>query len=142
MTGKLTLKPIVSEADPGSTVAAGTEVRVVTTAEVIKGLLPKLSVGELRARGYYLGTNVSHSVKKLTEIGLIEYQRSHVDRRSARIKLTAKGRQVAEIVEALCRKHVRTVQPVGGINIEEFATVNKLLHRLERFWTDQIIYRL
>jgi hypothetical protein len=59
-----------------------------------------------------------------------------------RIKLTAKGREVKEIVEALCQKHVRTVQPVGGINIEEFATVNKLLHRLERFWTDQIIYRL
>jgi len=114
-----------------------------TQAWLIYNIADKeLSVGELRARGYYLGTNVSHSVKKLTEIGLIEYQRSHADRRSARIKLTAKGRQVAEIVEALCQKHVRTVQPVGGINIEEFATVNKLLHRLERFWTDQIIYRL
>jgi DNA-binding MarR family transcriptional regulator len=102
----------------------------------------ELSVGELRARGYYLGTNVSHSVKKLTEIGLIEHQRSLIDRRSVRIKLTAKGREVKEIVEALCQKHVRTVQPVGGINVEEFAIVNKLLHRLERFWTDQIIYRL
>ena len=25
---------------------------------------------------------------------------------------------------------------------EEFATLNKSLHRLERFWTDQILYRL
>ncbi|MES2600238.1 MAG: MarR family transcriptional regulator, partial [Pseudomonadota bacterium] len=24
----------------------------------------------------------------------------------------------------------------------EFATLNKSLHRLERFWTDQILYRL
>src|SRR5262249_48556756 len=51
-----------------------------TQAWLIYNIADKeLSVGELRARGYYLGTNVSHSVKKLTEIGLIEYQRSHAD---------------------------------------------------------------
>jgi hypothetical protein len=37
---------------------------------------------------------------------------------------------------------VRTVQQVGGINYDEFVTLNKSLHRLERFWTDQILYRL
>ena len=31
---------------------------------------------------------------------------------------------------------------VGGISADEFATLNKSLHRLERFWTDQILYRL
>jgi DNA-binding MarR family transcriptional regulator len=102
----------------------------------------ELSAGELRARGYYLGTNVSYNLKKLVEIGLLEYQRSHNDRRSVRIKLTAKGREVYEMVEALCEKHVRTVQQVGDINADGFTTLNKLLHRLERFWTDQIIYRL
>ena len=30
----------------------------------------------------------------------------------------------------------------AGISNEEFATLNKSLHRLERFWTDQILYRL
>jgi len=34
------------------------------------------------------------------------------------------------------------VEQVGGINADEFATLNKSLHRLERFWTDQILYRL
>jgi len=34
------------------------------------------------------------------------------------------------------------VEQVGGISNEEFATLNKSLHRLERFWTDQILYRL
>ncbi len=43
---------------------------------------------------------------------------------------------------ALYQKHVRTVEQVGGINSDEFATLNKSLHRLERFWTDQILYRL
>jgi hypothetical protein len=31
---------------------------------------------------------------------------------------------------------------VGGIDSAEFARLNKSLHRLERFWTDQILYRL
>src|SRR5215471_2530444 len=68
--------------------------------------------------------------------------RSRVDRRSVRIRLTDKGREVRDIVEALYQKHVRTVEQVGGINTDEFATLNKSLHRLERFWTDQILYRL
>ena len=50
--------------------------------------------------------------------------------------------EVCNIVEALYRKHVMTVEQVGGISIDEFAALNKALHRLERFWTDQILYRL
>ncbi|MGL5167389.1 MAG: MarR family transcriptional regulator, partial [Afipia sp.] len=45
-------------------------------------------------------------------------------------------------VDALYQKHVKTVEQVGGISNAEFATLNKSLHRLERFWTDQILYRL
>jgi DNA-binding MarR family transcriptional regulator len=102
----------------------------------------ELTAGELRTRGYYLGSNVSYNLKKLVEIGFLDHQRSRVDRRSVRIKLTDKGRDVRDIVEALYQKHVRTVEQVGGINTEEFNSLNKSLHRLERFWTDQILYRL
>jgi DNA-binding MarR family transcriptional regulator len=102
----------------------------------------ELTAGELRTRGYYLGSNVSYNLKKLVEIGFLDHQRSRVDRRSVRIKLTEKGREVRNIVDALYHKHVKTVEQVGGINAEEFATLNKALHRLERFWTDQILYRL
>ena len=55
---------------------------------------------------------------------------------------TLLGREVRDIVDTLYQKHVRTVEQVGGINADEFATLNKSLHRLERFWTDQILYRL
>jgi DNA-binding MarR family transcriptional regulator len=47
----------------------------------------ELSAGELHTRGYYLGTNVSYNLKKLVELGLLEQQRSSVDRRSVRIGL-------------------------------------------------------
>ena len=59
-----------------------------------------------------------------------------------RIKLTNKGHEVCDIVDALYQKHVHTVEQVGGINCAEFVTLNKSLRRLERFWTDQIRYRL
>jgi DNA-binding MarR family transcriptional regulator len=102
----------------------------------------ELTAGELRTRGYYLGSNVSYNLKKLVELGFLDHQRSRVDRRSVRIRLTAQGQEIRKIVDGLYQKHVKTVEQVGGISSEEFATLNKSLHRLERFWTDQILYRL
>jgi len=102
----------------------------------------ELTAGELRTRGYYLGSNVSYNLKKLVELGFLDHQRSRVDRRSVRIRLTPQGQEIRRIVDALYQKHVKTVEQEGGISNEEFATLNKSLHRLERFWTDQILYRL
>src|SRR6187401_1572806 len=102
----------------------------------------ELTAGELRTRGYYLGSNVSYNLKKLVEMGFLDHQRSRVDRRSVRIKLTDKGRDVRDIVEMLYQKHVRTVEQVGGINSDEFTTLNKSLQRLDRFWNDTIAYRM
>src|SRR5215475_46251 len=90
-----------------------------------------LTAGELRTRGYYLGSNVSYKLKKLVEMGFLDHQRSRIDRR-----------EVRDIVEMLYQKHVGSVAQVGGINSDEFTTLNKSLQRLERFWTDQILYRL
>ena len=102
----------------------------------------ELTAGELRTLGYYLGSNVSYNLKKLVEMEYIDHQRSRVDRRSVRVRLTEKGRKVRDIVETLYQKHVGTVEQVGGINVDEFAALNKSLLRLERFWTDHILYRL
>ena len=102
----------------------------------------ELSASELHSRGYYLGSNVSYNLKKLSETGFIDHQRSSFDRRSVRIKLTDKGRSICNIVDALFQKHVRTVEQVGAICLDEMVTLNKSLQRLERFWTDQIMYRL
>src|SRR5437899_10307901 len=101
-----------------------------------------LTAGELRTRGYYLGSNVSYNLKKLVEMGFLDHQRSRVDRRSVRIKLTERGRAVRNIVALLYEKHGRTIEHVGGISADEFTGLNKALQRLERFWTDQILYRL
>ena len=102
----------------------------------------ELTAGELRTRGYYLGSNVSYNVKKLVEMDYLHHARSRVDRRSVRIRLTEKGKEVHEIVAALYEKHVMTVEQIGGIAAEDFVILNQALNRLERFWTDQIKYRL
>ena len=73
----------------------------------------ELTAGELRTRGYYLGSNVSYNVKKLVETGYLHHARSRIDRRAVRISLT-----------------------------DKFKRLNLALVRLERFWTDQIRYRL
>jgi len=102
----------------------------------------ELTAGELRTRGYYLGSNVSYNVKKLVETGYLHHARSRIDRRAVRISLTDKGRDVHDAVAGLYDKHVKTVEQIGGIACDEFARLNQSLVRLERFWTDQIRYRL
>ncbi len=102
----------------------------------------ELTAGELRTRGYYLGSNVSYNVKKLVEMGYLHHARSRVDRRSVRISLTPQGKEVRDIVASLYEKHVLTVEQIGGVMTDDFHKMNQSLARLERFWTDQIKYRL
>jgi len=75
-------------------------------------------------------------------MGYLHHARSRVDRRSVRISLTEIGREVHAIVTALYEKHARTVEQIGGVMSDDFTKMNLSLARLERFWTDQIKYRL
>jgi DNA-binding MarR family transcriptional regulator len=102
----------------------------------------ELTAGELRTRGYYLGSNVSYNLKKLVEGGYVKHERSRLDRRSVRVSLTEKGQEIARVINRLYDRHIRSIEQVGGIGVADFRVLNKSLHRLERFWTDQILYRL
>lgn len=102
----------------------------------------ELTAGELRSRGYYLGSNVSYNLKKLVELGFINHQRSRVDRRSVRVSLTPKGEEIADVVGRLYERHVGSIEQVGGINREDFHQMNRALQRLDRFWNDTIAYRM
>jgi DNA-binding MarR family transcriptional regulator len=102
----------------------------------------ELTAGELRTRGYYLGSNVSYNLKKLVELGFINHQRSRVDRRSVRVSLTPKGKEVAEVVDGLYERHIGSIEQVGGIDLDEFRQMNRALQRLDRFWNDTIAYRM
>jgi DNA-binding MarR family transcriptional regulator len=102
----------------------------------------ELTAGELRTRGYYLGSNVSYNLKKLVELGFINHQRSRIDRRSVRVSLTPKGQEIEKIVASLYERHIGSIEAVGGINGDEFKQMNRALQRLDRFWNDTIAYRM
>lgn len=102
----------------------------------------ELTAGELTSRGCYLGSNVSYNLKKLVDAGFIHHQRSTTDRRSVRVKLTDKGREVCKVVDGLFQRQLRSLPQVGGIGGSELETMNKAMGRLERFWTDQIRFQL
>ena len=69
----------------------------------------ELTAGELRSRGYYLGSNVSYNLKKLVDLDFINHQRSRIDRRSVRVSLTPKGREIADLVGALYDRHIGSI---------------------------------
>jgi DNA-binding MarR family transcriptional regulator len=102
----------------------------------------ELTAGELKTRGYYLGSNVSYNLKKLVDMGYIHYKRSDKDRRSVRVSLTDKGLEARSVIQKLYQRQLGSIEQVGQISKEEFQGLNKALVRLERFWTDQIRFRL
>ncbi len=102
----------------------------------------EMTAGELRSRGHYLGSNVSYNLKKLVEAGYINHQRSDMDRRSVRVRLTDTGREVCDHVNALFDRQLKSVEEIGGVSQDDLAHVNKTLFKLERFWMDQIRFRL
>ncbi|BCW89098.1 hypothetical protein sos41_22530 [Alphaproteobacteria bacterium SO-S41] len=102
----------------------------------------EMTAGELRTRGHYLGSNVSYNLKKLVDMGYINHARSEVDRRSVRVRLTEKGRVVHKLCSSLFDRHTLSVDKVGGVDAGTFNGLNDSLRRLERFWADQIRFRL
>ena len=102
----------------------------------------EVTASELSKRGYYLGSNVSYNLKKLVDTGFLNHTRSRSDRRSVSISLTEKGRAVHRALAQLFAQHVLGITDEGQIAAVDLGGINKTLLRLERFWTDQIRYRL
>jgi DNA-binding MarR family transcriptional regulator len=100
----------------------------------------EVTAGELKSRGYYQGSNVSYNLKKLVEMGYMHHQRSEIDRRSVRVRLTAKGRQVRDTVAELFERHAEGLQARAILSPQTLEDINSSLKRVERFWTDQIRY--
>ncbi len=96
----------------------------------------------MRARDYYTGSNSSYNVKKLVEGGFLSYSKSRVDRRTVRISLGKRGKEIHALVADVYQKHAATIEQLGGIQADDFAAVNRSLSRLDRFWSDQIEYKL
>lgn len=100
----------------------------------------EVTAGELKSRGYYQGSNVSYNLKKLVEMGYMHHQRCEIDRRSVRVKLTPKGREVRDNVADLFARHAEGIESNGLLGRDGVQDINSSLRRMERYWSDQIRY--
>ncbi|MEM7044561.1 MAG: MarR family transcriptional regulator [Pseudomonadota bacterium] len=99
----------------------------------------QLTVGELTARGYYLGSNVSYNVKKLVENNYLSQERSPHDRRMTRVKVSQKGLELCERVDALYQKNAMELAR-DVVTEDQLQSTNEVLTSLERYWTNYITY--
>ena len=100
----------------------------------------EVTAGELKSRGYYQGSNVSYNLKKLVEMGYMHHQRCEIDRRSVRVRLTEKGREVRDHVQNLFSRHADGMEKNGLLGSDGIDEINGSLRRMERYWSDQIRY--
>lgn len=99
----------------------------------------ELSVRDLMERGYYLGSNASYNLKNLVESGYVDRAASQRDRRSARLRLSAKGQR---LYQELLRLEVAQAEALvrNDADREDLATTYRMLRRLERVWSDLVRY--
>ena len=96
----------------------------------------EMTVGELTLRGYYLGSNVSYNVKKMTENGYIAQERSVHDKRSIRIKLTEKGVALHKVLTDMLKKQEEKL-PSSKVENPDLVDLIHTMKLLERFWAGQ-----
>ncbi|MBU2359590.1 MAG: winged helix DNA-binding protein [Alphaproteobacteria bacterium] len=100
----------------------------------------EVTAGELKSRGYYQGSNVSYNLKKLVDNGYMHHERSEIDRRSVRVRLTQKGRGIRKIVSDLFATHAEGLLSRGVVDQQGIEDITGSLRRVERYWTEQIRY--
>lgn len=100
----------------------------------------EVSAGELRSRGCYQGSNVSYNLRKLVDLGYLHHQRSEIDRRSVRVRLTDKGRRMRDVVARLFATQAEGIAARGILDLSSLEEIVHALRRLERYWSDRIRY--
>lgn len=100
----------------------------------------ELSVRDLIERGYYLGSNASYSLKRLVEAEYVIRTASERDRRSARIRLSEKGRALCDLI----RRNDKAYQQLVARNeaeMRDLETTFRTLKRIEQTWSNAVRYR-
>ncbi len=97
----------------------------------------EIAIRDLVERGYYMGSNVSYNIRKLTELGYLDQRPTDHDRRSVTVRLTKKAeRAVAAVRAGEERESAVYAERLDGLC--ETDTVNEALRRLEHVWTDAL----
>lgn len=96
----------------------------------------EVAVRDLIERGYYLGSNASYNLKQIVEGGYVDRRDDDRDKRSSRLSLTPKGKDVLDKLASLEGKWAAgLLREDGGRALElTFST----LRALERCWSDAV----
>ena len=70
----------------------------------------------------------------------MHHQRCEIDRRSVRVRLTQRGREIRDVVAELFGRHAEGLQRRGVLSQDGLEGITSSLRRVERYWTDQIRY--
>lgn len=99
----------------------------------------EIAIRDLVERGYYQGSNVSYNIKKLTDMGYLEQERSQHDRRSVTVRLTPKAMEVVERVRALEDINAGNIE-ASGLKPAELEAATQTMRQIERMWAEHIRY--
>jgi DNA-binding MarR family transcriptional regulator len=100
----------------------------------------QVTVSELTARGYYLGSNVSYNLKKLVDHEYLEQERSARDRRVIRVRLTDKGRSLWQRLSQTFDRQAEELRRNVDSTVP-WTDVADGLRVLERFWSERLDFR-
>ena len=100
-----------------------------------------LTIGEVMSRGYYLGSNASYNIKKLTKTGYISTVPSDYDRRAIIIKLTKKGIELCAKIDKALNNHLELAIKKTKIKLDVHAGL-EFLKNVERFWNEVLNGRI
>ncbi len=99
-----------------------------------------VAVRDIVERGYYLGSNASYNIRQMVQAGYVAQERSNQDRRSIRVRLTEKGRELCAKIAELEGTHAKAMSGDRAA-MSEIESATETLRRLERTWSDYLSYQ-
>lgn len=100
----------------------------------------RLTAAEIMHSGRYLGSNVSYNLKKLSEAGRLECTRD--ERGTPRFAATAAGKAIQTRLWSLFARQTEALAPVCDMDAAAIGATEGSLKKLERYWCDQVRFRL
>ena len=97
----------------------------------------EIAVRDLVERGYYLGSNVSYNLRKLTELGYLKQKPTRHDKRSVTVIPTDKAKRAIVAVRAGEKVHAERYQAALE-GMADTEAVCAALKQLEYVWTENL----
>jgi len=97
----------------------------------------EMTVRDLMQRCYHLGSSTNYNLKKLVDCGYLEQSRSAHDKRSVRVKLSSRGREIVVNLREVERRHASELfEDLDGV--KPLRQTRRTLRAVERIWADFI----